>query len=306
MKTPPLMALDHASKSFDRASFLKRHIAVHAMRDVSLSVDKGKALALVGESGSGKSTCARAIAGLIGLTSGRVLYRGKDISEIRTRKARFDYAGAVQMIFQDPFSALNPTHNVRHHLARPLHLHGRAANDIEEQIRGILREVELSPDETIAKYPHELSGGERQRVNLARALAVGAKLIIADEPTSMLDVSIRRSVLDLMRRLKEERGIAFVYITHDIATGSYFAEETAVMFAGQIVEHGPSPEVTHNPRHAYSELLLSALPQLGKRIEAGSKSARDFAARAEAIRLMMRNGKGELVEPLPGHFVRDL
>jgi len=275
------------------------------MRDVSLCLDKGKALALVGESGSGKSTCARAIAGLLGLTSGLILYRGKDISQIRGRSARFEYAHAVQMVFQDPFSALNPTHTVRHHLARPLHLHGHAG-DTELEVRRILQEVELPPDEAIGKYPHELSGGERQRVNLARALAVGAELIVADEPTSMLDVSIRRSVLDLMRRLKDERGIAFVYITHDIETGSYFAEETAVMFAGQIVERGPSGNVMGNPLHPYSQLLVSALPRPGKRITAPSEAARDFATRAEAIRTITRASKGGLVEQQPGHFVRDL
>jgi peptide/nickel transport system ATP-binding protein len=304
VSTPAVLEVDRASKTFHVASLFAKGRTVAALRDVSFRLEKGRALALVGESGSGKTTCALAIAGLYGLTSGRILFRGADISGIRSRRARFAYAGAVQMVFQDPFSALNPTHTVRHHIARPLELHGRVSGHPEGEIRRVLSEVELDPDETIGKYPHELSGGERQRVNLARALAVGAELIIADEPTSMLDVSIRRSVLNLLRRLKDERGIAFLYITHDIATGCYLAEETAVMFAGRIVERGPSTDVIRNPRHPYSRLLVSALPEPGKRMAGASEDGRDFAARAEAIRTVSGRAEDALVEWRPGHFVR--
>lgn len=304
MSTPPILEVDGASKTFHVASLFARSRTVEAIRDVSFRLEKGRALALVGESGSGKTTCALAIAGLFGLTSGRILFRGADISGIHGRRARLAYAGAVQMVFQDPFSALNPTHTVRHHVARPLKLHGRVKGDTEGEIRRILSEVELNPDETMGKYPHELSGGERQRVNLARALAVGAELIIADEPTSMLDVSIRRSVLNLMRKLRDEHGIAFLYITHDIATGCYLAEETAVMFAGRIVERGPSAEVIRNPRHPYSRLLLSALPAPGKRMTGASIGGRDFTVRAEAVRAISRRPEDALVEWRPGHFVR--
>ena len=269
------------------------------MQDVSFSLQRGKALALVGESGSGKTTCARAIARLFTLTSGRILHRGKDIAAIRGRKAALGYARAVQMVFQDPFSALNPTHTVRHHLQRPLRLHSVGGSDAESAVRRILEEVELDPAETIGKYPHELSGGERQRVNLARALAVGAELIIADEPTSMLDVSIRRSVLDLMRRLKDERGISFLYITHDIATGSYFAEDMAVMFAGRILERGPSGSIVRDPRHPYCRLLLSALPNAAKRMQ-GAGSGRDFTRHADLVRRAARQSVGDFAEVSPG------
>lgn len=304
MTEAPLLELDGATKTFHVASTFATGRTVHAMRSVSFRLERGRALALVGESGSGKSTCARAITRLFRLTAGRILFRGRDIATIHSRKESLAYAREVQMVFQDPFSALNPTHTVRHHLTRPLRIHGHTVADMEDALRKILAEVELDPDQTIGKYPHELSGGERQRVNLARALAVGAELIIADEPTSMLDVSIRRSVLDLMRRLKSERGIAFLYITHDIATGCYLAEDTAVMFAGQIVERGPSAAVILNPRHPYSRLLLSALPSHERRITGTAEGARDFTARAEAVRRIARESTGGLVEAEPGHFVR--
>jgi peptide/nickel transport system ATP-binding protein len=207
------------------------------------------------------------------------------------------------MVFQDPFSALNPTHTVRHHLARPLRLHGSDGGGLETEIRRALAAVELDPDTAIGKYPHELSGGELQRVNLARALAVGAELVIADEPTSMLDVSIRRSVLDLMQRLRQERGIAFLVITHDIAAASHLADEIAVMFAGRIVEQGPSADVIGDPRHPYTQLLLAALPRVGDRLAASSGDGRSFAARAEAIRAATRASTEPLAEWRPGRFV---
>ena len=278
---------------------------IPAMQDVSFSLQRGKALALVGESGSGKTTCARAIARLFTLTSGRILLRGTDIAAIRGRKAALAYARAVQMVFQDPFSALNPTHTVRHHLHAPLEAARRSEGATPRALSGASsRRSSSIPTRRSAKYPHELSGGERQRVNLARALAVGAELIVADEPTSMLDVSIRRSVLDLMRRLKDERGISFLYITHDIATGSYFAEDMAVMFAGRIVERGPSGAIVRDPRHPYCRLLLSALPNAAK-ADAGRRQRTRFhagmpiwcgAPHAQSV--------GDLAEVSPGHFVR--
>jgi peptide/nickel transport system ATP-binding protein len=303
MSGPTLLEVDRAVKIFRVASLFGRAPTVDALGGVSFRLEEGKAMALVGESGSGKSTCARAIAGLVGLTSGRILFRGRDISTIRGRAARLAYARAVQMVLQDPYSALNPAHTVRHHVVRPLTIHGHATGDAEAKIRALLSNVELDPDEVISRYPHELSGGERQRVSLARALAVGAELIIADEPTSMLDMSIRRSVLDLMRRLKEERRIAFLLITHDIATGSSFAEEMAVMFDGRIVERGPSAEVMGNPRHPYTRLLLAALPRPGRRMAELGTDGNDFAAMAEDVRAATRENTGTLVEWRPGHFV---
>jgi len=304
MSAPPLLDVDRASRTFRVASAFSATRDVPALREVSFRLEAGKTLALVGESGSGKTTCGRAIAGLVALSSGRILLHGRDIAESRGGRARRRYAEAVQMVFQDPFSALNPTHTVRHHLARPLRLHRHRTRELEEEIRRALTGVELDPDKTIGKYPHELSGGELQRVNLARALAVGAELVVADEPTSMLDVSIRRSVLDLMRRLREERGIAFLVITHDIAAAAYLADEIAVMFAGRIVEQGPPADLIGEPRHPYTRLLLAALPKVGARAAERAKDSRTFAVRAEAIRAATRASTAALIEQRPGHFVR--
>lgn len=306
MSTPPLLELDGAGRRFRLAAPFARSRTVDAMRDVSFRLEAGRALALVGESGSGKTTCGRAIAGIVDLTFGRIRFRGEDIAGFRGRKAHKAYARAVQMVFQDPFSALNPTHTVRHHLSRPLKLHGQDIDDLGAAIRRALTAVELDPGRTIDKYPHELSGGELQRVNLARALAVGAELVIADEPTSMLDVSIRRSVIDLIRHLKAERGVAFLVITHDIATASHLADDIAIMFAGRIVEIGPAASVIGAPQHPYTRLLLTALPRFGRRTDKESDSGEDFAARAETIRSATRASLEPLTEWRPGHFVRGL
>jgi peptide/nickel transport system ATP-binding protein len=179
----------------------------------------------------------------------------------------------VQMIFQDPFSSLNPVHTIRHHLLRPLRLHGKESRaETDARVHDILERVGLTPaDRIAAKFPHELSGGQRQRVAIARALAVGARFILADEPISMLDVSIRLGILNLMHDMKKD-GVGFMYITHDIATARYFAERTAVMYVGHMVEWGESDAVTQTPRHPYTQLLLSAVPEVGKREKAPLKA----------------------------------
>jgi len=215
----------------------------------------------VGESGCGKSTCARLMTKVYPATEGEILFNGQDISTLKSRKEVLDYRSKVQMVFQDPFGSLNPTHTIEHHLTRPLKIHKQVDSKqaLESRLKELLELVEL-PIETLAKYPHELSGGQRQRVNLARALGVGAQVILADEPTSMLDVSIRLGVLNLMQRMKKELGIGFLYITHDLATAHYIAEETAVMYKGQIVEWGSTQSILTNPQHPYTKLLISAVP----------------------------------------------
>jgi peptide/nickel transport system ATP-binding protein len=245
------------TKHFDR---------VHAVDDVSFSLRPGTITALVGESGSGKSTVARLIAKLYDPTDGTVLLDGR---EPRGRA----YRSQVQMIFQDPFGSLNPVKTIRHHLERPLRIHGIVPHgEIEERVRQLLLTVGLvPPDHVAAKYPYELSGGQRQRVAIARALAVEPKVLLADEPTSMLDVSIRIGILNLMVQLKEEHEIAFLYVTHDVASARYVADDILVMYAGQIVEQGPIEQVLAEPLHPYTQLLVSAVPDPGtlegKRIE---------------------------------------
>jgi peptide/nickel transport system ATP-binding protein len=250
---------------------LTKHFAgVHAVDDVSFELRPGMITALVGESGSGKSTVARLLARLHDPTSGSVLWEGGDVSRVRRRRDVLRYRSGVQLIFQDPFDSLNPVKTVRHHIERPLRIHKMVpSGDVEERVHELLRIVGLvPPHEIAAKYPHELSGGQRQRVSLARVLAVEPKVILADEPTSMLDVSIRIGILNLMTRLKQEHDIAFLFVTHDLASARYVADDLLVMYAGQIVEGGPVEEVLASPLHPYTRLLLAAVPDPARRLQA--------------------------------------
>jgi peptide/nickel transport system ATP-binding protein len=234
---------------------------VHAVDDVSFTLQPGRITALVGESGSGKSTIARLLVRLYKPTAGSIHLGERDVAGDRGRRATRSYRSQVQMIFQDPFGSLNPAKTIRHHLERPLRIHGIVPDDrIDARVHELLDTVGLvPPDQIAAKYPHQLSGGQRQRVAIARALAVEPSVLLADEPTSMLDVSIRIGILNLMLRLKEERQIAFLYVTHDLASARYVADDILVMYAGQIVEQGPVEQVLASPLHPYTQLLLSAL-----------------------------------------------
>ncbi len=262
--TAPILEAHHLRKLFPLHSLnpLGQKSAVHAVEDITLVLRPGRATALVGESGSGKTTVARLLAGLYTPTSGSILFRGQPARLSNSASLRA-YRRHVQLILQDPFSSLNPVHDVRYHLARPLRIYGHARNKRQEteQILFLLNRVNLSPAEQfISKFPHQLSGGQRQRVSIARALAVQPEVLLADEPVSMLDVSIRLDVLNLLLRLKDEERLALLFITHDIASARYFAEDTLVMYAGQMVEGGPSDEVIQQPMHPYTRLLISAAP----------------------------------------------
>ena len=258
------------SKRFRVGGGLRRRAQVHAVDDVSFELRPGTITALVGESGSGKTTVARLIARLHEATDGQVLFEDRDVSRVAGRRDLRRYRSQVQLIFQDPFGSLNPVKTIRHHVERPLRIHRIVpAAQVEERVYELLRTVGLVPPEEVAKkYPHELSGGQRQRVAIARALAVEPKVVLADEPTSMLDVSIRIGILNLMLRLKEERRIAFLYVTHDLASARYVADEIMVMYAGQIVERGPMEQVLSDPLHPYTQLLLAAVPDPAKRLTA--------------------------------------
>ena len=235
---------------------------VHAVDDVSFALRPGTITALVGESGSGKSTVARLLLRLYDPTAGSVLFEGEDVTGKSRRQDVLRYRSQVQMIFQDPFGSLNPVKTIRHHLARPLKIHDRVpADGIETRMCELLETVGLvPPDRYLEKYPHELSGGQRQRVAIARALAVEPTVLVADEPTSMLDVSIRVGILNLMLELKERKRLAFLYVTHDLASARYVADTVLVMYAGQIVEQGPAERVLQSPLHPYTQLLLSSVP----------------------------------------------
>jgi peptide/nickel transport system ATP-binding protein len=232
---------------------------VHAAEDISMRLYPGAVTAVVGESGSGKSTLTRMLARIQALTSGELRFEGVEVGAQKRPDAA--YKRSVQLVLQDPFGSLNPTRTVRYILSRPLQIHGLAGDDLEQTVLGLLRRVALEPAEQfIDKFPHELSGGQRQRVSIARALAVEPRVLIADEPVSMLDVSIRLGVLNLLADLRDHDRIAIVYITHDIASARYLADTIMVMYAGRVVEVAPAESMTNNPAHPYTQLLLSAAP----------------------------------------------
>ena len=250
---------------------------VHAVRDVSFNLYRGAVVALVGESGSGKSTAARLLAGQERLTSGAIKLDGKPV-EVTSRGDFRRYKSQVQYVFQDPFSSLNPVHTVQYHLERPLKLHhGKGANT-DTEVAALMEQVRLTPaTHFLVKYPHELSGGQRQRVSFARALAARPTVLLADEPVSMLDVSIRLEMLNLLDDLRKRLSLAMLYITHDIASARYFADEVLVMYAGEIVERGPAEEVTQQPAHPYTQLLVASSPDpdnLGSALRRGANGTR--------------------------------
>ncbi|SON49596.1 ABC transporter ATP-binding protein [Vibrio tapetis] len=258
-------------KDFPISSNALQQPMMRAINDVSFKMYKSRGLAVVGESGSGKSTTAKMIAKMYAPTDGIIEYKGRDIQDISSRKDVMHYREGVQMVWQDPFGSLNPTHNIFHHIARPLLIHKKVApgnkKELEDRVHHLLEQVGLiPPKETAAKFPHQLSGGQRQRVNLARNIAVGAEVVLADEPTSMLDVSIRAGVLNLMEEMKFEKEMSLLYITHDIATARYIAEDISVMYVGHMVEWGDTDEVIANPQHPYTRLLVSAVPDPSKSI----------------------------------------
>ncbi len=279
----PVLEAHHLRKVFPVGGGLFRPARVaQAVDDTSLALSPGRATALVGESGSGKTTVARMLALLYRPTSGTIAFQGKPI-DVNSRRALKAYRRQVQMVFQDPFASLNPVHTVRYHLARPLRVfgHARSAREATSQSLELLNRVNLTPAEQfIGTFPHQLSGGQRQRVAIARALAVRPSVLLADEPVSMLDVSIRLGVLNLLLQLKEEERLALLYITHDIASARYFADDTLVLYAGQLVEGGPSEAVTQDPKHPYTQLLLSAAPD-PDRLLGAEQAAEPIPARGE-------------------------
>lgn len=282
----PILEVRHLSKYFPVGGGFKQQ-RLRALHDVSFSLHQRQVIALVGESGSGKSTVAKILARLEEPTTGQVLFQGRDILAAEPRRASLAYRSKVQMIFQDPFGSLNPLHRVRYHLARPLSRHHRLeAADLEDRISSLLKAVGLTPPaEFAAKLPHQMSGGQRQRVAIARALAVEPAVILADEPVSMLDVSIRMGVLNLMLKLKEERDLAYLYITHDIGSARYIGDSIMVMYAGHIVESAPSDRLIEAAAHPYTELLLAAVP------DPTSNKPQTLAA---------KSGAPKLIDPSPG------
>jgi len=269
--------------SLDKDFRLGRGQVLHAVRGVSFGLYRGAVVALVGESGSGKSTVARLLAGQEHPTGGSIRLDGAPV-EMSSRRAFRQHKSKVQLVFQDPFSSLNPVHTVRYHLERPVKLHRgtRPASEIAGEVTALLEQVRLTPPGNfLPKFPHELSGGQRQRVSFARALAARPSVLLADEPVSMLDVSIRLEMLSLLDDLRRRFQLALLYITHDIASARYFADEVLVMYGGEIVERGPAEELTQRPAHPYTQLLVASAPDpdnLGSTLRGGTAPGGTAAA----------------------------
>jgi len=232
---------------------------VRAVDGVSFSVGRGETLGLVGESGSGKSTLSRTVLQLLAPTSGSVRFEGREIAGLSARQMR-PLRAEMQMIFQDPYASLNPRKRIGQIVGEPLRLHGRASGaELRGEVQGLLDRVGLSPSH-YDRFPHEFSGGQRQRVGIARALALRPKLIVADEPVSALDVSIRAQIVELLEGLQEELGLAYVFVAHDIGVVRHVSDRIAVMHNGKIVEQGPADQVCERPADAYTKTLLAAVP----------------------------------------------
>jgi peptide/nickel transport system ATP-binding protein len=253
----PLLQVRGLCKTFVAGGLGRPRREVRALEDVTFELAAGEIVALVGGSGSGKSTLARIIARLDRPSAGQLLFRGRDVAT--ERRASHAYRQAVQLIFQDPFAALNPARRIGHHLSRPLQLHGLDASPAA--VAALLEAVGLLPAARFAdRFPHELSGGQRQRVCVARALAVDPALVLADEPTSMLDASLRAELLALLAALTARRGRAMLLITHDLGAARAIADRLLVLDGGRIVEAGPTAAVLDAPVHATTRALMDAIP----------------------------------------------
>lgn len=241
--------------------FQKGQQFVKAVDGVSFSLERGKVLVLAGESGSGKTTVARLVLRATDPDEGSIIFGGENITSYKGNQLK-KFRASVHMVYQDPYSSLNPRMKIRDIVMEPLSIHDRASSrqEKEEKVMKALEEVRLPASEIALRLPHMLSGGQRQRVALARALVTRPALIVADEPVSMLDVSVRGEILGLMHELREKFGIAYVYITHDLSTARYVGDYLAIMNAGRIVEIGPIDRVLSSPAHPYTQALISAIP----------------------------------------------
>jgi len=261
----PLLQVERLSRRFDVAG--RRGAKLHAVDDVSLAIAAGESLGLVGESGCGKSTLVRLLARLLDASAGRILFEGQDLAELPARRfARHPLRAEIQMVFQDPTDSLNPRHTARDTIGEPLRLlgglQGRAA---DERVDEVASQVGL-PLELLGRFPHQLSGGQKARVGIARALAVRPRLLILDEPTAALDVSVQAVVLQLLARLRSELGLAYLFVSHDLNVVRLLTDRVAVMYLGRLVEVGPSEQVFRAPGHPYTQALVSAIPGQGPRV----------------------------------------
>jgi peptide/nickel transport system ATP-binding protein len=264
-----LLALDDLAVHFAVGGALSGGVkTLKAVDGVTLDVKPGECLGLVGESGCGKSTLALAIMGLVAPTRGQIALDGRNIE----KRDRLGTARMVQMVFQDPYASLNPRQTVRRTLADPLRLHGlRDRAEVNARVIDMMAKVGLRPEHA-DRYPHEFSGGQRQRIGIARALILRPKLVICDEPVSALDVSIRAQIINLLLKLKDEMGLAYILMSHDLGVVEHVSDRVAVMYLGRIVEQGGWQEIFENPRHPYTRALIAAIPDPFHRAVADAKA----------------------------------
>ena len=310
--TTPLVALDHVSVVFQTRKGLFRSGEVRAVTDVSVTVARGETLGVVGESGSGKTTLGRVSLRLLRPTSGRVAFDGRDVTELPEHELGW-LRRRAQIVFQDPFSSLNPYMRVADLIEEPLIIDGvRSRTERLGRVYRALEAVELVPAPGVAtRYPTAMSGGQRQRVGIARALVRDPEYIVADEPVSMIDASSRIEILDLLRGLQERRGVAFLYITHDIASARHFADRIAVMYRGAVVELGAAGQVIDRPQHPYTRALIAAVPEPDPANRFRRRAVGDFDAGDAPVQPGCRHDgerastPPELLEVPddPGHFV---
>lgn len=243
-------------------TLLKKNKEIKAVDGIDFEVERGEILAIIGESGSGKTTVGKMIMNLITPTEGKILFENEDINSFKNEEVK-NYRRKVQMIFQDPYASMNPRFKIKDILKEPLYIHKIEGNEqtYNEKVINALKDVKIS-EEFMEVYPHMLSGGQRQRIATARALILNPKLVIADEPVSMIDLSTRAEILYMMKELKEKRNLSYIYITHDLSTARYFASRIAVMYLGKIIEIGSADSIIDNPKHPYTKALIEAVPDI--------------------------------------------
>ena len=291
--TPPLLQVQRLHKRF-AVGTRKQASWLHAVDDVSLHIAPGESLGLVGESGCGKSTLVRVLARLLDATEGAIVFDGEDLAKLPAKGfARTAQRPHIQMVFQDPTDSLNPRYTAGQTIAEPLRLltvlRGAAA---EARVAEVAAQVGLAP-ELLSRYPHQLSGGQKARVGIARALAVQPRLLILDEPTAALDVSVQAVVLQLLDRLRRELGLSCLFVSHDLNVVRLLTDRVAVMYLGKIVEVGPSEQVFRAPRHPYTQALVSAIPGQGPRIRLTGEITSPIDPSPHACRFHGRCPRGE-------------
>jgi peptide/nickel transport system ATP-binding protein len=286
---------------------------IKVIDNINLKLTKGEILVVAGESGSGKTTLAKLIMRSIQSDSGKIIFNDRDITNIKGKEL-LKLRSGIQMIFQDPYSSLDPRMKIFDIIKEPLEVHQKkiSKKELIDRVNFALKKVNLDPDEVSTKYPHMLSGGQRQRVSFARALVIKPSLIIADEPVSMLDVSIRFQILDLMKKLKDEENVSFLYITHDLSTSQYVGDKIIIIYRGQIIEQGNIHEVLRHPLHPYTKALISAIPRFNdfqeikikNEIESSPNFGCKFLNKCLYSSEECKNSEPTLIEANRLHFIR--